>query len=528
MRGRHILFITVFCLLSRGLCAQEFKARVIDVAEGDTITVLKPARSAEEDPQAIKIRLFGIDCPEKSQAFASNAKRLTSKLCFDKTVTVKSKGQDRWTIAEVILPDGKNLGHELLRAGLAWRYAKHSNDATLARLQNEAREAKLGLWANNNATPPWEFRKKQRNGADLREPEDNDKPWSKTIYAREGTTPLMAIVKDHSCRKRRAGQSVGKSAGALFASDLIMLPEPGRYRATFRLRLLREEKYSNYQTRVLLRIHDKDTQNMGDKNAKSIRTLLLLPSAISKRYEPYHVEFEVDGKTAFIRAVVWQVGVFLRFDHVRIAFLRDLPERKANEGSMKKPPDKVAPPPQDGPPKKTNADKTPKYEIVAKEDQSYSRVVRLTFRVRVDKKKTRQELEAISQGIIKRNRAANAVMILFYLPGTSTSGHYTAGRAVWAPSGEWGRAGDVTTGELSKHKLVIDVGNRLGEVKPSQVVKAVPELKRQEIFRAVVKAQDSGVGDEKAYHIVAKRYGLGVPAIRKIVLEGATKGWPFE
>jgi len=168
MRARYMLFIAVFCLLSRGLCAQEFRARVIDVAEGDTITVLKPARSAEEDAQAIKIRLFGIDCPEKGQAHANKATQKCSELCLDKTITVRSRGMDRGrTLGVVILPDGKTLNHEMVRAGYAWWYRQYAlGDAVLDRLEQEAKTAKRGLWADKDPVPPWEYRSQQRRAVD--------------------------------------------------------------------------------------------------------------------------------------------------------------------------------------------------------------------------------------------------------------------------------------------------------------------------------------------------------------------------
>jgi len=68
------------------------------------------------------MRLNGIDCPEKSQAFGNRAKQATSALAFGKTVTLKTYGMDKYgrTIADVILPDGRNLIHELVKDGWCW------------------------------------------------------------------------------------------------------------------------------------------------------------------------------------------------------------------------------------------------------------------------------------------------------------------------------------------------------------------------------------------------------------------------
>jgi micrococcal nuclease len=128
--------------------------KVVSVSDGDTITILK-------DQTQIKIRLNGIDCPEKKQDFGQVAKNFTSDLCFGKEVTIKSFGEDRYgrTIADVILPDGRILNQELVKAGLAWHYKKYSKDTVLAEMEINARKEKIGLWKQGNEIAPWEFRK---------------------------------------------------------------------------------------------------------------------------------------------------------------------------------------------------------------------------------------------------------------------------------------------------------------------------------------------------------------------------------
>ena len=66
-----------------------------------------------------------------------------------------------------IAPDGSlgtSLNRELVRVGYAWWYRHYSKDATLGQLEAQARDAKLGLWADANPIEPWEFRKGQRGG----------------------------------------------------------------------------------------------------------------------------------------------------------------------------------------------------------------------------------------------------------------------------------------------------------------------------------------------------------------------------
>jgi endonuclease YncB( thermonuclease family) len=64
--------------------------------------------------------------------------------------------------ADVILPDGRNLNHELLKAGLAWWFRKYSKDASLGDLEDEARLAMREQWADPQPVPPWERSTKSR------------------------------------------------------------------------------------------------------------------------------------------------------------------------------------------------------------------------------------------------------------------------------------------------------------------------------------------------------------------------------
>ena len=103
--------------------------------------------------------MFGIDCPEKKQDFGTQAKVYASNLCFEKIVSVTDKGRDKYrrTLGIVILPDGKNMNHDLVKNGYAWRYKK-SKDPVLGELESVARKYKRGLWKKPNPISPWEYR----------------------------------------------------------------------------------------------------------------------------------------------------------------------------------------------------------------------------------------------------------------------------------------------------------------------------------------------------------------------------------
>jgi micrococcal nuclease len=151
--SRAVLWLAVWALLAGVAAAEEFAGRVIGVTDGDTLTVLH-ARHPE------KVRLQGVDAPEKRQAYGERAKRFTADLAFDRTVTVRATGRDRngRLLGEVVLPDGRSLNQELVRAGYAWWFRKYSRDGQLARLEEEARAGRRGLWADRAPEAPWDFR----------------------------------------------------------------------------------------------------------------------------------------------------------------------------------------------------------------------------------------------------------------------------------------------------------------------------------------------------------------------------------
>ncbi len=134
-----------------------FSGKVIKVADGDTLDVLRGGKS-------IRIRLAEIDCPEKTQPFGTKAKQLTAALSAGKTVTVRVVATDRYgrTVARVILPDGRSLNESILRAGLAWWYRDYSKDERLGKIESEARAAGRGLWADPDPVPPWVYRRQHR------------------------------------------------------------------------------------------------------------------------------------------------------------------------------------------------------------------------------------------------------------------------------------------------------------------------------------------------------------------------------
>jgi micrococcal nuclease len=135
------------------LVQAQLVGKVISVADGDTFTMLV-------DNKQIKIRLHGIDCPEKAQDFGQVAKKFLSDLVYGKTVTVTEMDIDRYgrTIGMVMI-GSVNVNEELLKAGLAWHYKKYDNNASWAEMQVNARNERRGLWVKSDAVAPWEWRR---------------------------------------------------------------------------------------------------------------------------------------------------------------------------------------------------------------------------------------------------------------------------------------------------------------------------------------------------------------------------------
>lgn len=150
------LFILSILLFSCTTQAQVLEGKVVRVADGDTFTMLVAKRE-------IKIRLHGIDCPEKAQDFGNVAKTFLSDMVAGKVVRVEKMDTDRYgrTIGMVFIGE-KNVNEELLRAGLAWHYKYYDKNTEWSLLEEAARKKKKGLWIDSNAMAPWEWRKRKQ------------------------------------------------------------------------------------------------------------------------------------------------------------------------------------------------------------------------------------------------------------------------------------------------------------------------------------------------------------------------------
>lgn len=128
--------------------------KVIKIVDGDTFDLLI------EDKTTIRIRMNGIDCPERKQDYYQVCKDALAKCIFDKNVTLITHGKDRYTrtIADVFYKN-ENINLDMLKNGFAWHYKKYSSDPIMAKAEEDARKAKIGLWSMKDPIAPWNYRK---------------------------------------------------------------------------------------------------------------------------------------------------------------------------------------------------------------------------------------------------------------------------------------------------------------------------------------------------------------------------------
>lgn len=154
----RLFLTTLFFFLYTITIAQKIHTgKVTAVKDGDTIEMLVNGKP-------MRIRLFGVDAPEKGQPFGEKSKQFTANLCFGKVVKAReiSKDQYRRVVAEISLPDNTSLNYKLLQAGLVWHYKNFSKNEVWAAAERKAKKEKLGLWKDAHPIAPWDWRKKKK------------------------------------------------------------------------------------------------------------------------------------------------------------------------------------------------------------------------------------------------------------------------------------------------------------------------------------------------------------------------------
>lgn len=145
--------LAILCLLPAA-AAERIAGRVVGVTDGDTLRLLVGRR--EE-----KIRLHGIDAPEKAQPWGDRSKRNLSDGVFGREVVVEVRERDRYgRLVGVVWIGREDAGLAQVRAGLAWAYLEFSREYLPA--QQEAQRRRVGLWSEPGPVPPWDWRRSKR------------------------------------------------------------------------------------------------------------------------------------------------------------------------------------------------------------------------------------------------------------------------------------------------------------------------------------------------------------------------------
>ncbi len=221
--------LVLCCCIALGARAETFNAKVIAVMDGDTVMVLReggsgaaglrqdrpkgeslaaypsrvypPASSLrglrEGSNQKVKVRLANIDAPEKDQPFGKQSRDSLLEMVGKRQVRVDSQAVDQYgRVVGLVYVDGRSVNQEQVRRGMAWEYSHYHSDKTYLRLQNEARQARRGLWAQASPQAPWQWRRLH--------PSASAKP---TRPSAPSTIAAPVMLYDMECgRKRRCSQ----------------------------------------------------------------------------------------------------------------------------------------------------------------------------------------------------------------------------------------------------------------------------------------------------------------------------------
>ena len=129
---------------------------VTKVYDGYTLTL-------QNNNGIYKIRLSGIDAPERRQAYGNVSRNHLYNMVRNKFVYAEVHDKDRYGryVAKIIV-DNTDVNAEMLKAGLAWHYKQYDKNPEYARLEQEAKQNRRGLWIEKNSIPPWIYRKSKK------------------------------------------------------------------------------------------------------------------------------------------------------------------------------------------------------------------------------------------------------------------------------------------------------------------------------------------------------------------------------
>ncbi len=158
-----LFLIAVARPLSAGKPHYELAGKVVKIADGDTLTILDG--SSEQH----RIRLAGIDAPEKGQPFGTKAREALAGKVFGQPVRIEVIDVDRYhrEVGRIYLGE-RFVNMEMVRDGFAWRYPQYDRPGEFTAAEADARATRRGLWVDPSPTPPWEWRAAKRKASPVR------------------------------------------------------------------------------------------------------------------------------------------------------------------------------------------------------------------------------------------------------------------------------------------------------------------------------------------------------------------------
>jgi endonuclease YncB( thermonuclease family) len=172
---KQVLMTICLTLIPLSTWAETLQGKVVKITDGDTVTII------DDSGKKHRIRLAGIDAPERDQPYGDASTQGMVELVSDKTVTIKFEKRDRYKriVGKVLVdPPGEvfcmaldcvkkiDTGLEQIKAGLAWHYKKYQMEQSeedrqaYSDAEDTARENLLGLWKDESKVPPWEWRRR--------------------------------------------------------------------------------------------------------------------------------------------------------------------------------------------------------------------------------------------------------------------------------------------------------------------------------------------------------------------------------
>ena len=161
----RVLFAVLMALASPLALSAERHGTVVSISDGDTLTLL------DANKTQYRIRLDGIDAPERTQPYGQRARQSLAALAHGRAASADCPKVDRYgrAVCRVIV-DGVDLGLEQIRRGYAWHYVKYAHEQRAvdreryARAESAARLTHSGLWSFSDPVPPWDHRREARGG----------------------------------------------------------------------------------------------------------------------------------------------------------------------------------------------------------------------------------------------------------------------------------------------------------------------------------------------------------------------------